>query len=97
VETAGFSLALKTPTKVKSGEVWHVIEVLERQAGATAAEKRPFDSFEQLQKTQSGQQFYQETFQPWYDQLRKDAEASGELALAQGFDPNSIPLPFPEQ
>jgi peptidyl-prolyl cis-trans isomerase C len=97
VETAGFALALKTPTKVKVGEAWHVIEVLERQVGATAAEKRAFDSFEQLQKTQSGQQFYEETFQPWYDQLRKDAEASGELALAQGFDPNSIPLPFPEQ
>ncbi|MEI7768642.1 MAG: peptidylprolyl isomerase [Chloroflexales bacterium] len=95
VEAAGFALALHTPTKVKAGEVWHVIEVIERQVGATAAEKRPFDSFAQLQKTQNGQQFYQETFQPWYDQLRKDAEASGDLVLAQGFDPNSIPLPFP--
>jgi peptidyl-prolyl cis-trans isomerase C len=97
VDAAGFTIALKTPTKVQAGHVWYVIEVLDRQVGATAAEKRPFDSFEQLQKSQNGQQFYQETFQPWYDQLRKDAEASGELTLAQGFDPNTVPLPFPAQ
>jgi peptidyl-prolyl cis-trans isomerase C len=97
VDAVVFSLALKTPTKVQTGHVWYVIDVIERQAGPTAAEKRPFDSFEQLQKTQNGQQFYQETFQPWYDQLRKDAEASGDLVLAQGFDPNSVPLPFPAQ
>ncbi len=94
-EAAGFALALTTPTKVQAGHIWYVFEVLERQVGATAAEKRPFDSFTQLQKTQNGQQFYQETFQPWYDQLRKDAEASGDLVLAQGFDPENIPLPFP--
>lgn len=97
LETAAFSMPLNTPTKVQSGASWHVIEVLERQAGESLAEKRPFDSFEQLQSSANGQQFYQETFVPWYDQLRRDAEASGELVLAQGFDPNTIPLPFPDQ
>jgi len=97
IDAAGFSIALNTPTKVQAGHVWYVIEVLDRQVGTTAAEKRPFDSFEQLQKSQNGQQFYQETFQPWYEQLRKDSESSGELVLAQGFDPNTVPLPFPAQ
>lgn len=97
LDDAGFSLPLNTPTKVQVGSSWHVIEVLERQAGDTAAEKRPFDSFAQLQSSQSGQQFYQETFLPWYEQLRKDAEASGDLVIADGFDPNSVPLPFPAQ
>ncbi|NNJ11883.1 peptidylprolyl isomerase [Chloroflexales bacterium ZM16-3] len=97
LDSAGFSLALNTPTKVQSGGLWYVFEVLERQAGETAAEKRPFDNFEQLQNSQGGQQFYQETFIPWYDQFRKDAEASGDLVIAEGFDPNSVPLPFPEQ
>jgi peptidyl-prolyl cis-trans isomerase C len=97
LEAAAYSLPLNTPTKVQAGASWHIIEVLERQAGETLAEKRPFDSFEQLQGSANGQQYYQETFVPWYDQLRKDAEVSGELAIAQGFDPNSIPLPFPEE
>ncbi|MBX0328895.1 peptidylprolyl isomerase [Oscillochloris sp. ZM17-4] len=97
LDSAGFSLALNTPAKLQVGSVWQVVEVLERQAGPTAAEKRPFDSFAQLQSSQGGQQFYQETFLPWYDQLRQDAETSGDLVIAQGFDPNSVPIPFPEQ
>jgi peptidyl-prolyl cis-trans isomerase C len=97
LDDAAFAMALNTPTKVKTGDAWRVVVVLERQAGATAAEKRPFDSFAQLQSSTNGQKFYQETFVPWYDQLRKDAEASGELSVALGFDPKSVPLPFPEQ
>jgi peptidyl-prolyl cis-trans isomerase C len=97
IDAAGFSLPLKTPSKVQSGNSWYVVEVLERQAGPTVAEKRPFDSFEQLQQSKNAQQFFEETFVPWYDQLRKDAEASGDLVFAPGFDPNSEPLPFPKQ
>jgi len=97
IDAAGFSLPLKTPSKVQSGDSWYVFEVLERQAGPTVAEKRPFDSFEQLQQSANAQQFFEETFVPWYDQLRKDAEASGDLVFAPGFDPNSEPLPFPGQ
>lgn len=97
LDTAGFSIELNTPTKIQSNGSWYVFEVLERQASDTVDAKRPFDSFEQLQQSQNAQQFYQETFVPWYDQLRKDAESSGDLVLAQGFDPNSVSLPFPEQ
>ncbi len=97
LDAAGFSQALATPAKLQSGGAWYVFEVLERQAGDTAAEKRPFDTFAQLQSSQGGQQFYQDTFVPWYDKLRKDSQASGDLVIAEGFDPNSVPIPFPEQ
>ena len=89
-EQAGFSLPLNTPTKVESEFGWHVIEVLER---ATA---RPFDDFSALSATRNGQVFYQESFLPWYEQLRQDVEATGELVISPGFDPAAVPLPFPE-
>lgn len=90
-DEAGFSLPLNTPTAVASQFGVHIIEVLGRE------EARAFESFEQLQQSQSAQQFYEESFLPWYNQLLADAQASGELELAPGFDPNSVPLPFPEQ
>jgi len=90
-EEAAFSAPLNTPTAVSSQFGVHVIEVLGRE------EDRPFDSFEQLQRSRSAQQFYEATFLPWYNQLVADAQASGELELAPGFDPNSVPLPFPDQ
>lgn len=90
-EEAGFSLPLNTPTKVESQFGFHVIEVLEREEG------RPFSSFEQLQTSQNAQQFYEESFIPWYNQLLSETQASGELQLAPGFDPNSVPLPFPNE
>lgn len=88
-ETIAFSVALNTPTKVQSQFGWHVLEVLER------AENRAFESFEQLQGSESGQLFYEQSFLPWYTQLRSDAEASGDLQISPSFDPNSVPLPFP--
>lgn len=88
-DEAAFSAELNTPTKVQTQFGWHVIEVLERE------EQRSFDSFEQLRSSQNAQTFYEETFNPWYEELRRQAEQSGELELAPGFDPNTVPLPFP--
>lgn len=88
-EEAAFSAELNTPIKVQSQFGWHVIEVLERELN------RPFENFEQLQSSQSGQQHYQQTFLPWYEQLRSAAETSGDLEISPNFDPNSVPLPFP--
>lgn len=90
-ERVGFSAELQKPVKVNTQFGWHVIEVEARQG------QRPFENLEQLRRSQNGQQFYTETFLPWYEKLRADAEASGELEISAGFDPNSIPLPFPAQ
>jgi peptidyl-prolyl cis-trans isomerase C len=89
-EEAVFTLPLNTPTKVESQFGWHVVEVLERQAD------RPFESFAQLRQSPNAQAYIDETFTPWFEALRAEAEASGELELAEGFDPNSVPLPFPD-
>jgi peptidyl-prolyl cis-trans isomerase C len=88
-EEVAFSTELNTPTKVSSEFGWHVLEVLERQ------ENRPFDTFEQLRSSQNAQLFFEQSFLPWYEQLRADAEASGDLEMSADFDPNSVPLPFP--
>lgn len=88
-EEAAFSAPLNTPTKVESEFGWHVLEVLERQ------EQRPFDSFERLRQSGGAQGFYEQSFLPWYEELRQQAEASGALQLDPAFDPNSVPLPFP--
>lgn len=89
-EEAAFSAPLNTPTKVESQFGWHVIEVLERQ------EQRPFDSFAELQQSSNAQNFYEQSFVPWYEELRRQAEANGELVIAPDFDLSSVPLPFPE-
>jgi peptidyl-prolyl cis-trans isomerase C len=89
-EEAAFSAPLNTPTKVESEFGWHVLEVLERQ------EQRPFESFARLRQSSNAQSFYDQSFVPWYEELRRQAEASGELKLDPAFDLNSIPLPFPE-
>jgi peptidyl-prolyl cis-trans isomerase C len=89
-EEAAFSAELNTPILVQSQFGWHVIEVLDR------SEDRPFDSFEQLRASSNAQQFYEQSFLPWYEQLLRDTEASGDLVLAPGFDPESVPLPFPD-
>ncbi|GAB4450359.1 MAG: peptidylprolyl isomerase [Chloroflexi bacterium OHK40] len=88
-EEVAFSAPLNTPTTVQSQFGWHVLEVLDR------ADDRPFDSFERLSQSSNAQSFYEQSFVPWYEELRRQAEASGELAIAAGFDPNSVPLPFP--
>jgi peptidyl-prolyl cis-trans isomerase C len=88
-EEAGFSIPLNTPTPVASQFGVHVMEVLER------AEQRSFDDFEALRRSQNAQLFFEESFTPWYNQLRAEAEASGELQISPGFDPNAVPLPFP--
>ena len=68
----------------------HVLEVLERD------ENRPFSSFAQLRESVNAQQYFEQSFTPWYAELRREAERSGILQIAQNFDPNSVPLPFPE-
>jgi peptidyl-prolyl cis-trans isomerase C len=90
VEALVFELELNTPTKVQSASGWHVIEVLERERN------RAFESIETLRAAPNAQQLFEETFLPWYEQLRADAEASGEVQFSPGFDPASVPLPFPE-
>lgn len=87
-EEAAFSADLNTPVIVESQFGWHVIEVLDR------AEDRAFDDFEQLRSSQNAQQFYENSFVPWYEQFRDDAEASGDLEISSEFDPNQVPLPF---
>lgn len=89
-EEAIFTIPLNTPQIVQTDFGFHVVEVLEREL------QRPFDSFEQLRTRQNAGQFYQETFVPWYEELRRQAEQSGELQIAAGFDPNALPIPFPE-
>jgi peptidyl-prolyl cis-trans isomerase C len=89
-EDAGFTIPLNTPTAVASQFGVHVIEVLERE------EQRSFDSFEALRSSQNAQLFFEQSFTPWYDQLLTAAINSGELQIAPGFDPNTIPLPFPQ-
>ncbi len=90
-EETAFSAPLNTPTSVQSQFGWHVLEVLGREAN------RPFDSFEQLRSSSNAQAFYEQTFMPWYEELRRQAENSGMLEIAPGFDPNSVPLPFPAE
>lgn len=89
-EEVAFAAPLNTPTKVQSQFGWHVIEVLERAAD------RPFDSFDQFRTSNNAQLYYEQSFLPWYEELRRQAEQSGELQIAPGFDPNSVPLPFPQ-
>lgn len=90
-EEVAFSAPLNTPTSVQSQFGWHVIEVLARE------ENRAFDSFEQLRASSNAQALYEQTFVPWYEELRRQAENSGLLEIAPGFDPNSVPLPFPAE
>lgn len=90
-EEVAFSAPLNTPTSVQSQFGWHVIEVLARE------ENRPFESFEQLRTSSNAQAFYEQSFMPWYEELRRQAEDSGLLEIAPGFDPNSVSLPFPAE
>lgn len=89
-EEAIFSLPLNTPHIVQTDFGFHIVEVLERES------QRPFSSFDDLRIRRNAGQFYQETFVPWYEELRRQAELSGELQIATGFDPNTLPIPFPE-
>lgn len=83
-----FTAPLREPVKLPTQGGWHVVELLDRQ------EDRPFGSLEALQRSQNGQAFYQASFLPWYEQLRAELLVSGDLQIAPGFDPNSVPLPF---
>ncbi len=89
-EEAIFSLPLNSPQIVQTEFGFHIVEVLDRQ------EQRPFESFEELRIRRNAGQFFQETFVPWYEELRRQAELSGELQIAAGFDPDTLPIPFPE-
>jgi peptidyl-prolyl cis-trans isomerase C len=90
LEALVFDVELNTPTKVQSPSGWHIFEVLERER------ERAFESIDTLRAAPNAQQLYEQTFLPWYEQLRADAEASGDVQFSPGFDPASVPLPFPE-
>lgn len=95
-EEAAWSTELNTLVKVQSQFGWHIIEVIDRQ------EDRPFDDLDQLREHLQSAQMrgipsqYELTFIPWYEQLRSDVEANGDLEISEGFDPDDVPLPFPE-
>ncbi len=88
-DTIAFAAPFNTPTKIVSQNGVQVVEVLERQ------EDRAFTSLEQLQNSPNAGQFVQASVPPWYNELRRQAETSGELQIAANFDPNTVPLPFP--
>lgn len=88
-EAVAFSAPLNTPTKATSQFGVHVIDVHQRE------ENRAFDNFEQLRSSANAQQYFEESFVPWYEELRRQAENSGDLQFAPNFDPASVPLPFP--
>ncbi len=84
-----FEAPLNTPTQVSGANGVHVVVVLERQ------DDRAFENIEQLRNSPNAQQFYQQSFVPWYAKLRAQAEQSRELQVAPNFDPSTVPLPFP--
>lgn len=90
-EEAAFSAELNTPVIVKSDFGYHVIIVEDR------AENRPFDSFDQLNSSRTAQMHYEETFVPWYNGVRQEAESNGTLWIDPQFSPLDVPLPFPDQ
>jgi peptidyl-prolyl cis-trans isomerase C len=89
-EEAAFNAELNEPVIVESQFGFHVIVVEDRE------EDRAFDDFEQLSSASNAQQYYEESFLPWYEELRATAEEEGTLEINGDFDPTSVPLPFPE-
>jgi hypothetical protein len=90
-EQAAFSAELNEPVIVESQFGFHVIVVEDRE------EDRAFEDFEQLSSAGNAQQYYEETFVPWYEEVRAQAEEDGTLEVNEDFDPTSIPLPFPDE
>lgn len=90
-EEAAFSAELNEPVIVKSQFGYHVIIVEDRQ------ENRPYDDIEQLRNSSSAQQHFEESFLPWYENLRQEAIDNGELVINEEIDIASVPLPFPDE
>jgi peptidyl-prolyl cis-trans isomerase C len=90
-EEAAFSAELNEPVIVESQFGFHVIVVEDRE------ENRAFEDFEQLSSAGNAQQYYEETFVPWYEDLRAQAEEDGTLEVNEDFEPTSVPLPFPDE
>jgi peptidyl-prolyl cis-trans isomerase C len=89
-EEAAFNAELNEPVIVESEFGYHVIVVENRE------EDRPYESWEALNSSRSAQQHYEETFVPWYENLREEAIESGALEINEDFDPNEVPLPIPD-
>lgn len=90
-EEAAFTAELNKPVIVKSQFGFHVIVVEDRQ------ENRPYDDIEQLRQSGSAQQHFEATFMPWYESIRKAAEADGTLVVNRDIDLSTVPLPFPAE
>lgn len=88
-EEAAFTAELDTPVIVQSQFGYHVIVVEDRKT------EQPV-GIEELLSSQNAQAHIQASFVPWYDELRAEAVAAGDLQINEDFDPASVPIPFPE-
>ncbi|NJP07277.1 MAG: peptidylprolyl isomerase [Chloroflexaceae bacterium] len=84
----GDDAQLNTPTIIQSDFGFHIVEILEIDEG------RAFENFNELRSSQNAQQAYEATFVPWYEGVRAEAEANGDLEVM--LDPTTIDLPFAE-
>jgi parvulin-like peptidyl-prolyl isomerase len=89
-EEAAFSAELNEPVIVQSQFGYHVIVVEDREMDRT------FESFEELQSVPNFQNLLQQSFEPWYQEYREQAEETGILEINEEFDPTSVPLPIPD-
>jgi parvulin-like peptidyl-prolyl isomerase len=89
-EEAAFSAELNEPVIVQSQFGYHVIVVEDREMDRT------FESFEELQSVPNFQNLLQQSFEPWYQEYRQQAEETGVLEINEEFDPTSVPLPIPD-
>lgn len=91
-ETVALSdtVALNTPVVAQSQFGYHIIEVQDREFD------RPFGTIQQLQQSRNAGQHIDQTFVPWYESYRRQAEQNGVLVVNPDFDPQSVPLPIPD-
>lgn len=88
-EKVGFDAELHKPLLITSTFGFHIIEVQDR------ALNRPFDTIEALRSSPTAQQHYQDTFIPWYNKLREQAEQQGELKINKDRSLDTLPVPVP--
>ncbi len=88
-EEAAMSAELHEPVLVQTPFGYHVVVVEEREAD------KPFESVDELRNTRNPGTLIDNSFVPWYEEFREEAEAEGILSVS--LDPESILLPFPSR